>query len=339
MASHSWEAEHRVRDWPLPDRVLTGENSDEESDDEYLQATGEEAGHYFVHALLEQHFQGKMSAKQLCTLCWWASRAGARGPAAQNAFNPAAQTGHFQRHVDTVTGIGLERAKGGKYYLDVPGHHKHDASRTSHSMPVQCPREALHEEVANGPSILARLEETLELNEWEDAYWQHPIVQSHEKVLPVALYVDGVPVTNNDGFVGFFVYNLITNKRHLVAILRKSNMCKFGCRGWCSIYPILEWLHWSFTAMAEGTFPTRGHNGVVFGESDGVRFNLAGMPLGYVACALQIKCDWMECVTTFGFASWQSLLYPCPFCRATIEDMYTLVGGVSRVLALADDDA
>ena len=65
----------------------------------------EEAGMEFVDLLLDLKVKGKLSAKDVCTLCWHAKHAGAQGPAQDLAFRPDAPTGHFQRHLDTCTGV------------------------------------------------------------------------------------------------------------------------------------------------------------------------------------------------------------------------------------------
>ena len=54
-------------------------------------------------------------------------------------------------------------------------------------------------------------------------------------VHPLALYVDGVRHTKRDGVIGFFIYSLVTPRRHLCVAVRKSDLCRCGCRGWCSM--------------------------------------------------------------------------------------------------------
>ena len=78
----------------------------EESDEENaMLKEGEEAGVEFVEFALEMVELGRMSAKAMCTLCWWASRAGAQGPICKYALNPTAQTGKFQDKIDRVNGF------------------------------------------------------------------------------------------------------------------------------------------------------------------------------------------------------------------------------------------
>ena len=59
-----------------------GDDSDGNSSDEDPDfSVGEGAGVEFVETLISLHYDGKLSAKAVCVLSWFASRAGAKGPA------------------------------------------------------------------------------------------------------------------------------------------------------------------------------------------------------------------------------------------------------------------
>ena len=77
----------------------------------------------------------------------------------------------------------------------------------------------------------------------------------------MALYVDGAPHSQTDSVVGFWVINLVTQRRHLTAVLRKRNGCTCGCKGWCSLYAIFRMLRWSFKAMAARAYPPSRRGG------------------------------------------------------------------------------
>ena len=74
------------------------------------------------------------------------------------------------------------------------------------------------------------------------------------KIRPVAVYFDGVRYTKNENFEGFFFHDLRSNTRHLSYIVLRSDFCKCGCRGWCTLYPLL--LRWSedMNAGGDGVF-------------------------------------------------------------------------------------
>ena len=107
-------------------------------------------------------------------------------------------------------------------------------------MYMNAPHEKLDQEVKDNPQIVEDLRGMLATRSFPPAYYQNDVVKAHagRPVLPCALYLDGAPFSKRDGLVGLVVYNLVSMKRHLVAIYRRSNLCKCGCRGWCSLLPI-----------------------------------------------------------------------------------------------------
>ena len=52
--------------------------------------------------LVERWLKGSMTAKEICTIAWWATAAGATGFVTTLSFRPDAPTGHFARHLRTV---------------------------------------------------------------------------------------------------------------------------------------------------------------------------------------------------------------------------------------------
>ena len=63
--------------------------------------------------------------------------------------------------------------------------------------------------------------------EYLNLYDQHPIVPDalaaglpKERIIPVAVYFDGVQYTKNENFLGFYVTNLRTKRQQLVWLLR-----------------------------------------------------------------------------------------------------------------------
>ena len=97
--AHSWE----TRALPLADP--SGSESGEEED--LREVSAEEAGDLLVQRLLELHYTNRLSAKGVCVLSWWASKAGACGPVSDFAVLPSSQSGVFQRHLDKVAGVNL----------------------------------------------------------------------------------------------------------------------------------------------------------------------------------------------------------------------------------------
>ena len=290
---------------------------DSEEDDE-----AETVGAEFVECLLSQYLAGKMSAKCVCTLAWYASKAGAVGPATRLRLRPEAQSGQFAPKVDKFMGITVKKET--LLHLKVPMYDKHDENRAVHEIPVKSPHEELNNEMLRGPSILEQLEQSVKDKEWAPIFEQHPIVRRHGgKALPVALYVDGFPFLKEDGAIGFYFYNLLTGVRHLACVLRKSTLCSCGCQGWCSIYPVFKMLQWSFEAGAEGKFPKSAWDGTEWVEGS-ERHVIGGTDMAMPIALVHIKGDWAEYASTFGFTAWSHAKHPCFICKTTKADMYNL---------------
>ena len=179
-----------------------------------------------------------MSAKTVCSICYLASRAGAKSEELERlSLRPSAQSGKFSRKLDKYLEVDLHRRGG--LVLDVPGLVKDNPERVVYTMPVRAPHEELVQEWVEFPSLAADLATSVLERKWPDAYYNHiAVLDSTTPVLPVALYIDGFPFTKGDGAIGFYIYSLVSGHRHLCVILRKTSLCGCGCLGWCSIYQV-----------------------------------------------------------------------------------------------------
>ena len=187
--------------------------------------------------------------------------------------------------------------------------------------------EQLAEEVAETPGLDERMAELTRAQEWSDDYYDHPVVVANpgQTVYPLALYLDGVAHTNVDNVLGVTLTNLATGTRHLCITLRKSLLCRCGCRGWCTLRPTFEFVHWCISALAEGKFPESRHDQSAWGPADEFRESLQGKRMGFKAALLDIKGDWSEFAKSLGFQAWKSRLRPCLFCDCTLEDLTRVI--------------
>jgi hypothetical protein len=277
------------------------------------------AGNELAELLLKLHVDGVLSAKDTCCLSYWAAKAGAKGPVKTLGHNPDAPTGHFQRHLDRVA--GLRGTSEDFVTINVPGHTRASADRTVQGVRVVPPHECLNREVVQDPAILGRVRPA----EWPPSFHDHPVVRAAPpgKIVPLAFYMDAAQYTKGGAAVIVFVVsNLITGARHLVAVLKKKDMCRCGCRGWCSLYPIFAFLHWSFQALASGFYPMAQCNGDAWDDSDPERRHLAGKALTFRAAVVQVKGDWAEYAHSLGFPTWKHTDYPCIWCRCERDTLY-----------------
>ena len=311
---HEWEDENLHR-WADND----SDGSDAESGPE-SPPSKEDAVSSLVDYLVTRKLLGKMSAKEVCCISYWAHQAGLDGPIKDFALKPDSPTGHFERKF--AAAMGYEQYQGRAMILDVPGHSASTMSRVVHQLPFIPAHEALHDEMLNTPGLDETLAADVAVGAWPDSYVHHPVTRaSAGKAMPLALYMDGVPYTKNDGLLGVWVYNCLTQVRHFLGALRKSKVCRCGCRGWCAYYPVFHFLHWCFAALAIGIFPESRWDGP-WKASDEARQELAGKGMSLVGSLFAVKGDWSEYANTFGFPTWSDVTAPCLYCKCTPGTMH-----------------
>lgn len=283
--------------------------------------SGKEGQDAFAEFLTDRYRRGVMSAHDLCLIAYWATCAGAQGFVTKLAKGPGAASGHYSRHLRKL--LEMDEAEGRQMILKVPGHSRHEFARVEMDLPCVPPHELLHAEVSDHPELIEKVREEAEAGTLPPMYTEHPVVRrSGFTVLPLILYIDAVPTTRSESLLGFWVYCLLSDRRHLVLTLRKTRICKCGCRGWCSLWPVFRWLHWSFSAMANARFPDNRPDAREWHEdTDATRSSLAGLSLCFTGAVIAIKGDWAEYAHTLAFPSWASADHPCPWCDCRRDSM------------------
>ena len=321
-AGHSWE-----QYGPL-DPGYAGPLEDfwnpDDSDAEPAELSAAEAGDELASLLISLRLKGCISATQCCTLAHWATAAGAAGPCREFALPPGQSGGTCQRKLDVYLRVAEDAPL---YAMPVAGFDRGIAERTVHSLKVLPPHESISAEIAANPALLQELQASPAAT-WSPAYERHPLVRKSARgtVFPLALYMDAVPYTKLDGFLGIWCYNLLSWRRHLIAVVRRSQMCQCGCRKWCTLDPIFRMMQWSLLCLAVGRNPTTRHDGLPFqGDQDQNRAVRGGLPL-IKAAVIVIKGDWSEFCSTLGFATWSSATDPCLFCHCRREGLYNVRG-------------
>lgn len=213
------------------------------SDDE--PPLGDEAGEMFLETIFGLMFSGQLSAKSVCVLCYWAHKAGASERIGKVGFRPnASSTGHYQRHLDSVLQTNVGK-KSEWHTIKVPSRSKAWAVRQVRDVPVLLPYAELEAEATETRAFDAELAIANTQRQLPNLYYTHPArAEPHGArkplYIPTAMFVDGVPTIRGDGCIGFWLINLISQKRHLCCVLRKRGVCGCGCAGWCSYYDVLD---------------------------------------------------------------------------------------------------
>lgn len=233
--------------WDFDGPMGQGRQADDENSDSDLDMSPkEEAAHLLADQLADLYFSSTISAKQLCTMCYYAAKAGVVNERIEAyAFAPETRTGketesgNFQKHLDIM--MGLNVAKRSLHHLAIPGSDRHQLGRGIVDLPIRAPHEIVQEEIDADPTLLYRTEELVSSGDLPDNYFSHPVVmRSPSTTIPYALYSDSVPYSKVDSAVGFWLTNIASGRKHIAAIMRKSQLCKCGCKGWCSFYPVLS---------------------------------------------------------------------------------------------------
>ena len=215
--------------------------------------------------------------------------------------------------------------------MDTPGCSKQDAQRTVHSLAVlPCHEDAAKDMEAAG--YATQVNEFFAHRQLPPVYHQHPMVRRPapegsptSRPIPAAIYVDAVPYSQTDSLIGWWLVNLISQKRYLYCVVRKRNSCRCGCRGWCTFRPIWELTRWSLAALADGRYPALRFDGA-WRDSDSKRIALAGQPMRYRMVVLYVKGDWSEYASTLGLPAWNDGIRPCFECAGIGPGLYAIEG-------------
>jgi hypothetical protein len=277
-----------------------------------------------------------LNANQFCTLMHWISECGV-AKAKPYGMAPGKASGKYMRHVDKV--VGYAACSGDLYEMQVPGHGKHDLSRTLHNVIVLPCHEGLAQDM-EAHAYRHRVREYLDSADLPRAYTEHPKVRDQPpgSVAPVALYIDAVPYSQTDSVIGFWLECMATTKRHLFAIFRKRQLCRCGCRGWCTFHSLFLMIRWCLAALAEGVWPDMRHDGQPWRLSDVSRQAKAGSAMVFKAACVFVKGDWAEYASTLGFPNWMDGLRPCFECPAHGADMYSPLGHTVNALRWVCND-
>ena len=209
------------------------------------------------------------------------------------------------------------------YSLRVAGHRKSDLSRSSFEVLARPVQEIVEEELRTDKTLSIRLQEAIDSRSLPPCYDTHPVVLKYGRAHPYALYIDAVPYSQCDSIVGFWLINLITLHRHLIIGVRKRIVCRCGCRGHCTFYPIMVFLQWGFRAIAAGELPATRHDGSPVTED----WRVAAVGTKFEPCCLlQYRGDWLEFCERLGWWTWRSALRPCWACNSFGELMYRVTG-------------
>ena len=287
-----------------------------------------EAGAHLLRMMIDLYSCCRLTAAQFCQLCWLADQAGTPGGAFSTyAQREGLQSGRYQQFLDTVL-----PQNGNLADVKIPMNQNRAAQRTIRHVPSHLVCESLDEECAEDASIFTKLDAGLDATPVLSTrvYREHPVVQKaiqdgERLPVPLAVYVDGVryrqqAAGRSDSVAGYWISNLVSGRRHLVAVVRHSDECACGCKGWCSTFPVLHFIRWQLLAMQHHARPALNYDGTELPE---------GCKLGrlnFSAVLVYVKGDWLEHAKTMGLSSWSQHHGCCQFCKLVATDVHSLAG-------------
>ncbi len=125
-------------------------------------------------------------------------------------------------------------------------------------------------------------------------YFQHPVVVASAEAGEARSAFRTVIRRRRSAFdaiLGMFVQGIMSQTCHLMASLRKTEMCGCGCRGVCFMLPLYEAFARDFESMIRGTGAQKRHDGQPFGSGDYGLTEMIRRSLGFKAICLLIKAD------------------------------------------------
>ena len=328
---HPWElhSEHNSEHaWEHVSEQASSDDEDAETDPHKSPRAAEQA---FVERLTSMYMASSISAENVCVMCYFLGLAGLSDNVKSFGKRPGLSSSHYSEHLRLV--LGLEDQRSNLYIVNVPGHERHAFSRKSIKLNTFPLHENYADDIEQDPTFRVRLHESRISNKLPPSYWEHPLVKSHPDKLigAVAIYMDGVRYSNSDTVVGIWLVCVVTGRRHLVALVRKRNLCDCGCKGWCTWFTILSYIRWCCECLHEGVMPSQRHDCSEWLGQDSVRAQRAGKAFT-PAIVLYLKGDWMEFCERFGFFGQGHSLRTCFLCNAHRYNLYEAAG--SSILAL-----
>ena len=268
---------------------------------------------------------GSMPSVSLCTLAWHSTRAGASG-VEDLAMDPSQH--HHAEHLRKALGA---RSLSSFYWGRVAIWDYQEEERKMIDFPINAPHDQFASAYLERPTdfqVAAHDDPQL-----SPLYFRHSVYQRvGHLAAPIGYFSDGVPHSKKDSFFAFYWSNGLTGQRFLICSLRKSDLCKCGCKGFCTLGAVLRMIAWSFNVVAEGVYPAMRHDGKPF--ADEVRAAQRGEPIadGYCGALVEMRADLEEFSNSCGFKRSTAVDRPCFCCKCSRETLFDFPANIESSL-------
>ena len=279
-----------------------------------------------MRLLLGWYAESKVSAKDFAIACHLCSTAGVVGADFERwATEPGQPSeGMYQRRLDKVL-----PARAPLCWVATPYLANGSKQRNVVAIPTVLLHECIAREIKSNPDIIA----STDPDRLPPSYRRHPLVQQalhrgEAMPVPIALYLDGVRYTaplagRSESVVGIWAHTLATNKRHLLVAVRTRRFCTCGCKGWCTLQPLLWSLAWCMRVLASGVRPRACAEKPEMSPGLAEYHDKFGPGLGFTGIVLWLKGDWAEASHTLALPSVCAAHRPCPFCTQSSSTLHS----------------
>ena len=162
----------------------------------------------------------------------------------------------------------------------------------------------------------------------------HPVVmnQGPARTVLCRLYCDGVAYSGRARSIAdstFALYwtaiqgNVQTEFRRPITVVRKTELCRCGCGGRCTLDKIFAVITWSFQQLETGTWASAREDGTAL---DATRRSRAGQPLPLHGALVELACDMAELGHALGIKASNSIVAPCCKCKRAQPTIHDYVG-------------
>ena len=262
-----------------------------------------------------------MSADEVCSLAWHCTAAGGLN-VEDLALDPSSR--HQSEHLKKALG---ESTRSSRYTGKVPMWNHNTEEREIVDFPLDLPYERFASEYEKDPKAF-------QVDQYSDPqlpplYFDHEVYKAKgSKACPVGYFPDAVPHTKKVSFFAFYWSNTLSGTRYLICTLRKSDLCKCGCKGFCTLGVVLEIIAWAFGILASGFYPAFRHDGKPF--DDELRANQRGMPIAEGNCGAlcEARMDLEENCGCCGFKRSSNLENPCFCCDCHRDHLFDFPASV-----------
>ena len=132
-------------------------------------------------------------------------------------------TGHDSRHLKKVLPIFKEACE--PYWVELPVNVKEEVGRSTKQFPMLFAHEELEEKMKDIEGWEADLEEKINEGQFPKAFLEHLVVtqlkeeNNKQSILPLSMFIDGVPYSNVDEIEGIWIINMLTERMHFVCCI------------------------------------------------------------------------------------------------------------------------